>query len=98
MASCILELVMKEILAPMCVSELAKEILIHHRYIDDIVAGSGDEDQLLAALKDLQNVLASHGFSFKVVYTNSLQIKVILTVSKPQQLSSIIFGIPKMTH
>ena len=75
MASCILELVMKEILAPMCLSELAREILINHRYIDDMVAGSEDEDKLLAALKDLQNVLASHDFSFKVVFTNSLKIK-----------------------
>ena len=58
MASCILELVMKEILAPMCVSELAKEILTNHRYIDEMLARSGDEDKLLAALKDLQNVLA----------------------------------------
>ena len=34
MASCILELVMKEILAPICLTEFAKEILINYRYID----------------------------------------------------------------
>ena len=71
MASCVLELVMKEILAPLCTSELAKEILIHHLYIDDMV----DEDQLLATLKDLQNILDSHGFTFKIVYTNFKSMK-----------------------
>ena len=37
-ASCVLELIMKEILAPLCTSDLAKVILIHYRYIDDMVA------------------------------------------------------------
>ena len=62
---------MKEILAPLCRSELAREILIHHRYIDDMVAGSVDEHQLLAALKDLETVLDSHEFTFKIVYTKN---------------------------
>ena len=59
----------------LCTSDLAREILIHHRYIDDMVAGAVDEDELLAALKDLENVLDSHGFTFKIVYTNSKLIK-----------------------
>ena len=78
MASCILELVMKEILAPMCLTELAKEILINYRYVYDMVGGSDNEDKLLVALKDLQHVLASHDFSFKVIFTNSPLINAYL--------------------
>ena len=75
MASCVLELIMKEILAPLCTSDLAKEILINHRYIDDMVAGGASEEDLLTAIQDLERVLASHGFQFKIVYTNSNLIK-----------------------
>ena len=37
MVSCILELIMKEIIAPTCLTDLAKEILINYRYIEDMV-------------------------------------------------------------
>ena len=39
MASCVLELIMKELIAPTCLTDLAKEILVNLRYIDDMVGG-----------------------------------------------------------
>ena len=71
MASCVLELIMKELIAPTCLTDLAKDILVNYRYIDNMVGGSNDEEKLLIALKDLQNALANYDFSFKIIYTNS---------------------------
>ena len=74
MASCVLELIMKELIAPTCLTDLAKDILVNYRYIDDMVGGSNDEEKLLIALKDLQHALANYDFSFKVIFSNSPQI------------------------
>ena len=63
MASCVLELIMKELIAPTCLTELAKDILVNLRYIDDMVGGSDNEEELLLALQDLQNALANFNFS-----------------------------------
>ena len=67
MASCILELVMKEVLAPLCSTDLARTILMYCRYIDDMVGGDHNEQHLLAAFRDLKTVLAFHGFGLKIV-------------------------------
>ena len=40
-----------------------------------MVAGGASEKELLTALQDLESVLASHGFQFQIVYTNSKLIK-----------------------
>ena len=74
MASCVLELIMKELIAPTCLTDLAKDILVNLRYIDDMVGGSHSEEELLLALQDLQNALANFNFSMKIVYTNSPKI------------------------
>ena len=64
--------------APTCLTDLAKEILVNYRYIDDMVGGSDDEEKLLIALKDLQQALANYDFSFKIIYSNSPQINAYL--------------------
>ena len=58
MESFILELVMKEVLALLCYTDLARTILIYCRYIDDMVGGDHNEQHLLAAFRDHKAVLA----------------------------------------
>ena len=77
MASCILELVMKEVLAPLCSTDLARTILMYCRYSNDMVGGDHNEQPFL----DLNAVPASHGFGLKIVFTNSEMIKKCITGS-----------------
>ena len=68
-----------------------------------MVAGGVNEDKLLTALKDLETVLDSHEFQYKIVYTYSKFIKNYFFKGTSYnetswQLSFIILGTLKMTH
>ena len=44
--SCLLEIVLREIVAPKCKTELARRILSDQRYVDDLLSGAASEDLL----------------------------------------------------
>ena len=62
-----LEVICREVLAPLCDNELARKILVNMRYVDDVAAGHHDHDELMATLEEIERVLLLHGFSFKKV-------------------------------
>ena len=71
-AAACLEITCREILAQKCMTALARDILLNQRYVDDTTGGDEQKEKLLEALLDIYEVLESHCFSFKKVFTNHL--------------------------
>ena len=68
-SACILELSLRNIIAPACKTDVAKQTLLNHRYIDDFVLlHNGSFDQLIYYMNDLKTTLES--FSFKIKETH----------------------------
>ncbi len=59
--SCLLEVVLREIVAPKCKSELARRILSDQRYVDDLLAGGASEEVLREAMLDIETTLGKWG-------------------------------------
>jgi hypothetical protein len=70
-----LEVVCREVLAPLCNNQLARDILLNVRYVDDVIAGDLDSKDLMIALAEIKRVMLLHGFSFKKIFTNGLYHK-----------------------
>ena len=68
--SCLLEVVLREIVSPRCKTELARKILSDHRYVDDLLAGAATEDLLREAMLEIELTLGKLGFAFKHIITN----------------------------
>ena len=68
--SCLLEVVLREIVSPRCKTELARKILSDHHYVDDLLAGAATEALLKEAMIDIELTLGKLGFAFKHIITN----------------------------
>ena len=68
--SCLLEVILREIVSPRCKSSLARKILEEERYVDDLLGGAEKEEELTQAMQDIRDTLGQLGFSFKHLITN----------------------------
>ena len=73
--SCLLECIVRDIIAPACSTALGREILESGRYVDDISGGDDDQAILDEAMKDISDTLEKYGFSFKMLLTNYMKFK-----------------------
>ena len=71
-AASILELVIRNIIAPKCSSELAEVILRDHRYVDDGLTSHSNQDLLYEAMLDLESTLNTFGFAIKRIISERL--------------------------
>ena len=69
----LLELILREVIAPHCTTALGREILENGRYVDDLAAGDDSKEVLTEAMKDVSDTLAKFGFSFKHLLTNFME-------------------------
>ena len=68
--SCLLECILRDIIAPKCKTDLGRRILEDQRYVDDLVSGDQDPLILMEAMLDISKTLEKFGFSFKHLITN----------------------------
>ena len=73
--SCLLECIVRDIIAPACSTALGREILESGRYVDDISGGDDVQAVLDEAMKDISDTLERFGFSFKMLLTNYMKFK-----------------------
>ena len=66
----LLEIILREVIAPHCETDLGREILENGRYVDDLAAGDDSKEVLSEAMTDISNALSKFGFSFKHLLTN----------------------------
>ena len=69
----LLELILREVIAPHCTTALGREILENGRYVDDLAGGDDSKEILSEAMKDISDTLAKFGFSFKHLLTNFME-------------------------
>ena len=97
--SCLLECIVRDIIAPACSTALGREILESGRYVDDISGGNDVQAVLDEAMKDISDTLERFGFSFEMLLTNYIKFKLMgilsvdrLKVDKIQNLCFTIVG------
>ena len=71
--SCLLETILRDVIAPHCETALGREILEDGRYVDDIAGGDEDKDILHEAMQDILKTLQKFGFTFKMLLTNFIE-------------------------
>ena len=70
--ACQLEQVMSLYVAMRCTTALGRDILLNHRYVDDILSGDYDKKVPWEAIKDIEAALLFYDFSFKMIINNKL--------------------------
>ena len=58
--------------AERCSTALGRDILLNHRYVNDLLAGDHDRKVLWEAVKDIEQALLYFDFSYKMIITNRL--------------------------
>ena len=73
--SCLLETILRDVIAPHTKTKLGREILEDGRYVDDIAGGDDNKDILNEAMQDILKTLEKFGFTFKMLLTNFMEWK-----------------------
>ena len=65
-----LELIAREIIAPECAMNLAKDLLQSARYVDDVLASSDNQEELWDAMHEDSRSMLKYDFRIKKIYRN----------------------------
>ena len=71
-AACYLKLALRKIIAPQCKTQLGREILGSNRYVDDVLSGHNNTEELFIAMKDMEETLEKNGSTIKKIISNEL--------------------------
>ena len=70
--SCLLEVCLREHVAPRCRTDLGRRIIEDMRFVDDILSGHSSKELLIEAMTDVARAMSELDFQWKHIRSNKL--------------------------